>query len=70
MCELDWDNMGVKVDGRHLHHLRFADNIVLITSSTNQPEPMLTEFHETCNMWMQSSAERRQDDIHEERMGF
>ncbi|KAK6738816.1 hypothetical protein RB195_020738 [Necator americanus] len=38
----------IKVDGRQLHHLHFADDIVLITSSINQAERMLTEFDETC----------------------
>ncbi|KAK6730668.1 hypothetical protein RB195_007254 [Necator americanus] len=28
MRGLEWDNMGVKVDGRHLHHPRFADDIL------------------------------------------
>uniref|UniRef100_A0A0K0CTT6 Reverse transcriptase domain-containing protein n=1 Tax=Angiostrongylus cantonensis TaxID=6313 RepID=A0A0K0CTT6_ANGCA len=28
---LEWDNMAVKIDGRQLHHLLFADDIVLIT---------------------------------------
>ncbi|KAK6757168.1 hypothetical protein RB195_015159 [Necator americanus] len=36
MRGLEWDNMGVNVDGRHLHHLHLADDIVLITSSINQ----------------------------------
>ncbi|KAK6766278.1 hypothetical protein RB195_025897 [Necator americanus] len=48
MRKLEWDHMGVKVDGRQLHHLRFADDIVLITPSTSQAERMLTEFDETC----------------------
>ncbi|KAK6726335.1 hypothetical protein RB195_004573 [Necator americanus] len=48
MRGLEWDNMGVEVDGRHLHHLRFADDIVLITSSINQAGRMLAEFDETC----------------------
>ncbi|KAE9412681.1 hypothetical protein Angca_005527, partial [Angiostrongylus cantonensis] len=26
---LEWDNMEVKIDGRQLHHLRFADDIAL-----------------------------------------
>ncbi|KAK6736646.1 hypothetical protein RB195_019382 [Necator americanus] len=47
-AKLEWDDMGVKVDGRQLHHLRFADDIVLITSSISQEERMLTEFDETC----------------------
>ncbi|KAK6756284.1 hypothetical protein RB195_014593 [Necator americanus] len=48
MRKLEWDEMGVKVDGRQLHHLRFADDIVLITPSISQAERMLTEFDETC----------------------
>ncbi|KAK6754448.1 hypothetical protein RB195_013447 [Necator americanus] len=48
MRKLEWDYMGVKVDGRQLHHLRFADDIVLITPSISQAERMLTEFDETC----------------------
>ncbi|KAK6751433.1 hypothetical protein RB195_003055 [Necator americanus] len=48
MRKLEWDNMGVKVDGRQLHHLHFADDIVLITPTISQAERMLTEFDETC----------------------
>ncbi|KAK6758312.1 hypothetical protein RB195_015868 [Necator americanus] len=48
MRKLEWDDMGVKVDGRQLHHLRFADDIVLITPNISQAERMLTEFDETC----------------------
>ncbi|KAK6739387.1 hypothetical protein RB195_008083 [Necator americanus] len=48
MRKLEWDDMGVNVDGRQLHHLRFADDIVLITSSISQAERILTEFDETC----------------------
>ena len=38
MRGLEWDNNGVKIDGWQLHHLRFADDIVLITSSISQAE--------------------------------
>ncbi|KAK6749247.1 hypothetical protein RB195_001696 [Necator americanus] len=48
MLKLEWDDMGVKVDGRQLHHLLFAGDIVLITPTINQAERMLTEFDETC----------------------
>ncbi|KAK6735400.1 hypothetical protein RB195_018549 [Necator americanus] len=48
MRKLEWDDIGVKVDGRQLHHLRFADDIVLVTPSISQAERMLTEFDETC----------------------
>ncbi|KAK6752965.1 hypothetical protein RB195_004013 [Necator americanus] len=46
--KLEWDDMEVKVDDRQLHHLRFADDIVLIKPSTSQVERILTEFDETC----------------------
>ncbi|KAK6743543.1 hypothetical protein RB195_010674 [Necator americanus] len=48
MRKLEWDDMGVKIGGRQLHHLRFADDIVLITPSISQAERILTEFDETC----------------------
>ncbi|KAK6757402.1 hypothetical protein RB195_015307 [Necator americanus] len=48
MRKLEWDDMGVKVDGRRLHHLRFADGIVLITPTISQAKRMLTESDETC----------------------
>ncbi|KAK6761250.1 hypothetical protein RB195_022349 [Necator americanus] len=48
MRKLEWDDMGVKDDGRQLHHLHLADDIKLITPSVGQAERMLTEFDETC----------------------
>ncbi|KAK6756800.1 hypothetical protein RB195_014928 [Necator americanus] len=48
MRKLEWGYIGVKVDGRRLLHLRFVDDIVLITPSISQAERMLTEFNETC----------------------
>ncbi|EPB70101.1 hypothetical protein ANCCEY_10801 [Ancylostoma ceylanicum] len=44
MRRLEWDNMGMRVDGRLLHHLRFADDIVFITPSISQAERMLADF--------------------------
>uniref|UniRef100_A0A0K0DDK5 Reverse transcriptase domain-containing protein n=1 Tax=Angiostrongylus cantonensis TaxID=6313 RepID=A0A0K0DDK5_ANGCA len=40
--------MEVKIDGRQLHHLRFADDIVLITPNISQAEHMLADFDEGC----------------------
>ncbi|KAK6743437.1 hypothetical protein RB195_010597 [Necator americanus] len=37
---------GVRVDGRFLSNLRFADDIVLFSSSTNEAETMLNELNE------------------------
>uniref|UniRef100_A0A0K0DE19 Reverse transcriptase domain-containing protein n=1 Tax=Angiostrongylus cantonensis TaxID=6313 RepID=A0A0K0DE19_ANGCA len=48
MRTLEWGNMGVKIDGRQLHHLRFADDIVLITPDTSQAERMLADFDKAC----------------------
>ncbi|KAK6764287.1 hypothetical protein RB195_024561 [Necator americanus] len=39
---------GMMVDGRQLHNLWFADDMVLITSSITRAERMLTEFDEIC----------------------
>uniref|UniRef100_A0A7I4YB51 Reverse transcriptase domain-containing protein n=1 Tax=Haemonchus contortus TaxID=6289 RepID=A0A7I4YB51_HAECO len=38
MRHLEWEDLRVKVDGRYLHHLRFADDIVLITPNIEQAE--------------------------------
>ncbi|VDM58172.1 unnamed protein product [Angiostrongylus costaricensis] len=43
----DWDSMGMKIDGRQLHH-HFADDIVLITPSISQAEWMLADFDKAC----------------------
>ena len=48
MRTLEWDDMGVKIDGRQLHHLRFADDIVFITPNIEQAERMLTDFANAC----------------------
>uniref|UniRef100_A0A0K0CZI3 Reverse transcriptase domain-containing protein n=1 Tax=Angiostrongylus cantonensis TaxID=6313 RepID=A0A0K0CZI3_ANGCA len=48
MRTLEWDNMGVKIDDRQLHHLRFADDIVLITPDISQTERMLADFDKAC----------------------
>ncbi|KAK6762859.1 hypothetical protein RB195_023530 [Necator americanus] len=66
MRKLGWDDRGVKVDGRQLHHLRFADDIVLITPSISQAEGMLTDIDETCGCI--GPAESVKDDVHAQRM--
>ncbi|XGW30364.1 hypothetical protein V3C99_009386 [Haemonchus contortus] len=48
MRHLEWEDLGVKVDGRFLHRLRFADDIVLITPNIEQAERMLAEFDSAC----------------------
>uniref|UniRef100_A0A7I4YCE4 Reverse transcriptase domain-containing protein n=1 Tax=Haemonchus contortus TaxID=6289 RepID=A0A7I4YCE4_HAECO len=48
MRHLEWEHLGVEVDGRFLHHLRFVDDIVLITPNIEQAERMLAEFDSAC----------------------
>uniref|UniRef100_A0A0K0DHQ8 Reverse transcriptase domain-containing protein n=1 Tax=Angiostrongylus cantonensis TaxID=6313 RepID=A0A0K0DHQ8_ANGCA len=48
MRTLEWDNMGVKVDGRQIHHLRFTDDIILVTPDIGQAERMLADFDKAC----------------------
>ncbi|KAE9414910.1 hypothetical protein Angca_009209, partial [Angiostrongylus cantonensis] len=48
MRTLEWDNMGVKFDSRRIHHLRFADDIVLITPEISQAERILADFDKAC----------------------
>ncbi|KAK6736027.1 hypothetical protein RB195_018981 [Necator americanus] len=43
---LPWEERGIRVDGRSLSNLRFADDIVLFSSSTNEAETMLNELNE------------------------
>uniref|UniRef100_A0A0K0CT10 Reverse transcriptase domain-containing protein n=1 Tax=Angiostrongylus cantonensis TaxID=6313 RepID=A0A0K0CT10_ANGCA len=44
MRTLQRDNMGVKIDGLQIDHLRFADDIVLITPDIRRVERMLVDF--------------------------
>jgi endonuclease/exonuclease/phosphatase family metal-dependent hydrolase len=38
---LSWDNKGILINGERLNHLRFADDIVLISNSCEEAEEML-----------------------------
>ncbi|KAE9416121.1 hypothetical protein Angca_004052, partial [Angiostrongylus cantonensis] len=47
MRTVEWDNIGVKIDGWQIHHC-FADDIVLITPDISQAERMLADFDKAC----------------------
>ena len=42
--QLDWENAGIVVNGERLNHLRFADDIVFISSSGTEMEQMLNQL--------------------------
>ncbi|KAK6763980.1 hypothetical protein RB195_024349 [Necator americanus] len=46
MKSLSWKERGIRVDGRFLSNLLFADDFVLFSSSTNEAETMLNELNE------------------------
>ena len=46
MNTLDWDEKGIRIDGKFLSNLRFADDIVLFSRNTNEAATMLNELNE------------------------
>ena len=42
---LSWDNKGMMINGERLNHLRFADDIVLISNSCEELQEMLNEIN-------------------------
>jgi len=47
--KIDWDCKGININGEHLNHLRFADDIVLITDDVNDLEEMLNQLNDESN---------------------
>ena len=45
--KLNWDdkNVGVNINGKQLHHLRFADDVVIISETCEETERMLNELY-------------------------
>jgi hypothetical protein len=44
--KVEWHRKGVNIDGKYLSHLRFADDIVVISSDPEELAEMLQELHE------------------------
>ncbi|VDP42005.1 unnamed protein product [Heligmosomoides polygyrus] len=70
MREMEWEDIGVKADGRKLHHLCFADDIVLITPSISQAERMLADFDRVCVWECWAAVEFYEGDVYEDRTRF
>lgn len=58
MKNLDWSTQGINIDGKRLSHLRFADDIVLITTTIQEAEDMLHELN-NCSMSIGLKINRR-----------
>ncbi len=43
--KLEWDDMGLKIDGEYLNNLRFVDDIVLLSNSREDLENMISDLH-------------------------
>ena len=43
--KLNWEDKGINIDGEHLSHLIFADDIILVANSPEELESMLTDIH-------------------------
>ena len=44
--KLDWSKKGININGKYLSHLRFADDIVLMTVDLNEAQIMLQQLNE------------------------
>lgn len=57
--KLEWDNKGIKINGEYLNHLRFADDIVLISSNGAEIEEMLNQLNmESCKLGMKINMKK------------
>lgn len=43
MSEAEWQNKGIRVDGRNLNNLNFADDIILLSNSLEEFVPRLVK---------------------------
>ncbi|CAH2091439.1 unnamed protein product [Euphydryas editha] len=47
--KLDWEGYGLRIDGRKLNHLRFADDIVLFEENPSKLQKMIDELNNESN---------------------
>lgn len=43
--KLEWDQLGLSIDGRRLNHLRFADDIVIVEENPEKLEKMIQDLN-------------------------
>ena len=47
---LDWTKAGIKINGKYLSHLRFADDIILLCNSAKDFQERIEELNESSKM--------------------
>lgn len=45
---MNWETLGLKVDGEYLNNLRFADDVALFATSTNDLSKMIKDLEKSC----------------------
>ena len=57
--KLEWDSKGININGERLNHLRFADDIVLISTNGEEIEEMLNQLNkESCKLGMKMNMKK------------
>ncbi|GBP27307.1 hypothetical protein EVAR_18778_1 [Eumeta japonica] len=54
---ITWEGKGINIDGKYLNNLRFADDIVLFSTSSKQLEEMLTDLTVEVEMGWRHAAD-------------
>ena len=49
--KIDWKDNGLNINGRKLTHLRFADDIILISHNTEELQEMLDQMNYHCSQY-------------------
>ena len=45
--KINWENCGINIDGEHLAHLDFTDDIIMMDHTPQELEKMLNDLHTT-----------------------
>ncbi len=61
--KLEWDDMGLKIDGEYLNNLRFADDIVLLSNSGEDLEKMISDLQRESKSGFEDEYEEDKDNV-------
>lgn len=46
-----WENLGLQINSEYLSHLRFADDIVLLSESAEELQKLLRNYNWRASLW-------------------